>query len=127
MKAIKYSIWHLHVQSQQKKQTNKQNTRTMCPVYPKLTLKTPKQCLVLLLLTLNIFWHYYIVIITEFEQIDGGWVWETIVSDNKFVSSNCGKYIFLWAGKVCLAACFHPYSSEIRLWKDKRHVVMEQA
>ena len=34
-------------------------------------------------------------------------VWETLVSDNKFVFINCGKYIVLWAGKICWALCCH--------------------
>ena len=33
----------------------KQNTRTICQIYSKLTIKTPEQCLGPLLLTLNIF------------------------------------------------------------------------
>ena len=45
----KYSICHLHNHSQQK------NTKTMCQIYSKVTIKTPESCLVLLLLTLNIF------------------------------------------------------------------------
>ena len=44
---IKYSIWHLHVQSQQK------NNRTLCQIYSKLTIKTPEWYLVILLLTLH--------------------------------------------------------------------------
>ena len=31
--------------------------------------------------------------IAEFEQINGGWAWETIVLDNNFVFSNSEKYI----------------------------------
>ena len=45
-----------------------------------------------------------IVVIAEFEQINGRWSWETTVSDNKFsdnkVFSNCGMYNVLWAGKI---------------------------
>ena len=37
-------------------------------------------------------------------------VWENIVLDNKFVFSNCEKYIVLWAGKVRWATRFHLYS-----------------
>ena len=51
----------------------------------------------LLFLTLNIFRNYYIVIIAEFEQVNAGWAWETIVSENKFVFSDCGIYNVLWA------------------------------
>ena len=46
-------------------------------------------------------------------------IWETIAADNKFVFSNCEKYIALYAGKHCWAACFHSYSPYIRLWKNK--------
>ena len=46
-------------------------------------------------------------------------IWETIAADNKFVFSNCEKYIVLHAGKNCWAACFHSYSPYIRLWKNK--------
>ena len=49
---------------------------------------------------------YFIVKIAAFEQTDGGWVWETVVSDNKFVFSNCKNYIVLWAGKFCQAMHF---------------------
>ena len=31
---------------------------------------------------------------------------------------NC-ENISLWAGKICWAKFFHPYSSKIRLWKNK--------
>ena len=34
----------------------------------------------------------FIVIIAEFEQINAGWAQETIVPDNKFILSNCGKH-----------------------------------
>ena len=44
--------------------------------------------------------HYYIAIIAEFEQINAGCAWETIVSDIKFVFSNSGIYNVLWAGKI---------------------------
>ena len=47
------------------------------------------------------------------------WIWKTIVSDNKYVFSNCGKYIVLWAGEISFATCFYPHSPKIRLWKDK--------
>ena len=42
-----------------------------------------------------------------------------VVSDNIFVFSNCDKYIVLWAEKICWAICFHRYSPNIRLKKDK--------
>ena len=47
-----------------------------------------------------------------------GWTWETIVSCNKFLFSNCGKYIVLWTENICQATCFHPYSPNISLQKD---------
>ena len=65
----------------------------MCQIYSKLTIKTPEQCYVLLLL-MNI---------AAFEQINLSWACETIVSDNKLIFSNYGKYIVLWAGKIWLA------------------------
>ena len=46
------------------------------------------------------------------------WTRETIVLDNKFVFSDCEKLV-LWAWKICWTACFHPYSPNIRLRKDK--------
>ena len=39
--------------------------------------------------------HYSTVIIDEFEQINTGWAWETIVWDNKFFFGNCEKYVFI--------------------------------
>ena len=44
---------------------------------------------------------------------------EKLVSDNKHVFSNCEKYIVLWAGKICWVTCFHLYSPNIRLQKEK--------
>ena len=106
----KYSIQQLHVQIQQKK------TLKMCHLYPRLTWKTPGR-LLLLLSILNtfytLFYCYYCWIRTNAD-----WVWEYIVSDNKFVFSNYEKYIVLWAGKICWSTCFHLCSLKIRLWKD---------
>ena len=45
------------------------------------------------------FVFYFTVIITEFEQTNACWIWEYIVSDNKFVFSNYEKYIALWLWK----------------------------
>ena len=42
----------------------------------------------------------YSVIIVEFQQIDVAWSCDILVSDNKFVFSNCEKYTVLWAGKI---------------------------
>ena len=42
----------------------------------------------------------YSVIIVEFQQIDVVWSCDILVSDNKFVFSNCEKYTVLWAGKI---------------------------
>ena len=53
----------------------------------KLIIKTPQKRLLLLLLTLNIFLLHSAVIIAEFEQINAGWVWGNIASDNTF--DNC--------------------------------------
>ena len=81
------------------KSEKKKRTRTMCQICSKLTVKTPEQHQVLLLL-MNI---------AEFEQINASWAWETIVSDNKLIFSNClmgfdvslyspnlGRSRFLW-------------------------------
>ena len=48
-------------------------------------------------------------------RINAGWTLETIVLGNKFVLSNCEKYIVQWARKICWATCFHPDSPNIRL------------
>ena len=91
------------------KKTQKNPHRTTCQIYSKLTIKIPERHLVLfLLLTLNTFY-----------QINPGWTWETIITDKKFVFSNWEKYIVLWAGDICRAICFHSYSLNIRLRKDK--------
>ena len=65
----------------------------MCQIYSELTIKTPELHLVLLLLTLNIFALYSTVTNAEFEKINADWAWETLVSENKFVSSDCEKFI----------------------------------
>ena len=36
----------------------------------------------------------------ELEQINAGWAWEIIASDNKFAFSNYEKYIVLWAAEI---------------------------
>ena len=41
------------------------------------------------------------LLLINFEQINADWASETIVSDDKLVFSKCGKYIVLWAGKIC--------------------------
>ena len=98
--------------------TTKKNTHTLetCQIYSKLTIKTPKRRLLLLLVTLNmfrsLFYCYYCWIRTN------NWVWEDRVSDNKSVFSNYEKYVALWAGKVCWATHFHLYSPKTRLRKD---------
>ena len=48
---------------------------------------------------------HFTVIIAEFEQINAGWVWQTIVLGNKFVFSNCGKYIVLYGLILSLFCC----------------------
>ena len=73
----------------------------------------------LLLLTWNMFALYSTVDIAKFEQINGVWAWEMVVSDNKFVLSCLEKYVVLWAGKICWAIDFHLYSPNISLQKDK--------
>ena len=59
------------------------------------------------------------ILVAEFQQKNAGWAWESVVSDKKIVFSNCEKYIVLWARKVCWAICFHLYSPNISLQKDK--------
>ena len=86
--------------------------------YSKLTIKTSGRSLVLLLLTLKMICTYSSVIITELEQINVGWVWETIVSDNKLIFNNCEKSIFLWAEKICWATRFYPCLLKIWMQKD---------
>ena len=46
------------------------------------------------------FAHYSTVSIAEFEQVNAACAWETAVSDNKFVFSNCEKYFIQWARKI---------------------------
>ena len=77
---------------------SKKHSKTTCQIYQKLAIKTPERHLVLLLLTLY-FALYCTVKIVELEQANAGWAWEKVVSDNKFVFSNCKKYNVLWAGK----------------------------
>ena len=97
---------------------SKKHTKTTYQVYSKLRITTPDWHLVFLLLTLNILltlFYYY--------GPECHWGWETIVSDNKFVSTDCGKYIVLyftllssfWAWKIFWATCFHLYSP-IKWW-----------
>ena len=59
---------------------SKKPTSITCQIYIKLTIKTPEQCLVLLLLTLKICSFDSTVTIAEFERINVGWAWETLVS-----------------------------------------------
>ena len=66
MKTIKYSIWHLHVQTQQETPLETDQ------VYSKLTIKTPGRRLVFLLLTLTMIRTLFSVIITELKQINVG-------------------------------------------------------
>ena len=97
---------------------SKKSNRATCQIYSKLTIKTPKQRLVLLFLTWISLAFYCTVIIADVEQANVGWAWETIVSDNKFVLNNCWKYIVLWAWKNCWITCFHPYSPNMKLLKN---------
>ena len=48
--------------------------------------------------------------IAKFEQINSSWARETIFLENKFVFSNCEKYIALLPGNICWSTSFHPYS-----------------
>ena len=54
-----------------------------------------------------------LLIFAEFKQTKAGWVWEMVVSDNKFVFSNCKKYTVQVAGKICWARCFKVAKGEI--------------
>ena len=49
-------------------------------IYLKLTIKTPEPCLLFLLLIY--FLLYSTVIIAEFEEINAGWVWGYMISEN---------------------------------------------
>ena len=59
------------------------NTRAVWIIYLKLTIKDTRTTNDILLAL------YSTVDIAVFEQVNASWVRETIVSDNKFVSSNC--------------------------------------
>ena len=52
---------------------------------------------------------HFTVIIAEFEQINAGWAWQTIVLDNKCVFSNCFsnsfQYIVLYGFILFLFCC----------------------
>ena len=85
----------------------------------KVTSTTPVASIVIY------FRLYSTVTITELKQVNAGWLWEHIVSDNKFFFSNSEKWIVLWARKFCRAIilfcfsdflCFHPYLPKISLW-----------
>ena len=86
----------------------------MCQIYSKLTIKTTAKPGA----SIDNFGHIllFIIIVIEFNQINVGWAWEFIVSDNKFLFSNLEKFIILWAGEVCWATYFHSFSPNIRLW-----------
>ena len=87
-------------------------------IYSKLAIKTQEHHLMLLLLTTH-FAHNSTVIIVEFDQINAGLAWETIISDNKFVFSNWEKYVVRRVVETYRATCFHSYSPSIRLRKKK--------
>ena len=59
------------------------NTRAVWIIYLKLTIKDTRTTNDILLAL------YSTVDIAVFEQVNASWVRETIVSNNKFVSSNC--------------------------------------
>ena len=44
---------------------------------------------------------------------------EKLEFQTKYLFSVTGKYIVVWAGKICLVTYFHCYSPNIRLQKDK--------
>ena len=48
---------------------------------------------------------YSTVNIAEIEQINAGWAWETVVSENSV--------------KICWAIYFHLYSPNLKFQKDK--------
>ena len=88
-------------------------------LYPKLTTKTPEQRLTLLCI---VTWTYFVlysnIIIAEI-------CWNRTTKcrlglrNYSFRQSSCfqnyQKSIFLYAGKICWAKCFHTYSPKIRL------------
>ena len=94
------------------------HTRTTCQIYFKLTIKTQERRLMLLLLTTHSALNSTVIIV-EFDQINASLTWETIVSDNKFVFSNWEKYAVRWVGETCWATCFHSYSPNATLRKNK--------
>ena len=49
----------------------------------------------------HILLFYSTINVAELEQINAVWAPEMVVSDKKFVSSNCEKYIVQWTGKIC--------------------------
>ena len=97
-----------------KKQTH---TRPMCQIYSKLT--KGQWCLVLLLLTLNIFDTLFCCYYCRIWLNKCWWSLRNYVSDNKIVFSCCEKCIVQWATEICWTVCFHSYSLNVRLPKDK--------
>ena len=96
---------------------SKKDTRTMCQLYLKLRIRAPERPLGLLLLTLNMFCSLFYCYYYWTNKCRLGL--RKLVSDSKFVYSNCMKRIVLWIWKFCWATSFHPYSTNIRLRKDK--------
>ena len=87
----------------------------ICQTYSNLTISTPKITLFLLFL---IWFLSSTVIFAEFKQINDDQAWENIVSHNIFVSVT-EKCILLWVREIYCVTCFHPYSHNVRLLKDK--------
>ena len=85
---------------------SKNYTSATCQLYSKLTKRHQNNniwCFFCYLWTY--FAIYSTVNIVEFKQIDAGWAWGTVVSDNNFFS-NFERYIGIWAGKICWATVY---------------------
>ena len=95
------------------KKKTQTHTRPVCQIYSKLTKR--QWCLLLLLLILLLILYFY----CYYWQIwlnKCWWSLRNYVSDNKIVFSYCEKYIVQWTRWT---VCFHSYSLNIRLPKDK--------
>ena len=87
---------------------NNKDTRTTSLTLPLTTL--------FLLLTLNIFCtlFYCYKFSNQTNKCHLGLSFQVI----NLLSVKCEKYIVLWAGTICWATNYHPYSPKIRLQKD---------
>ena len=77
-----------------------------------------QRCLVLLLLTLNIFRTLLNCYCCRIRANKCQLGLRNYSFRNKFVFSNC-DIVSYRAGQFCWATCFHSHSPNTRLWKDK--------